>query len=110
MLEMFRARAEAVSAEVHRIGGSEEALAFVADLLLKEGVADEPGARAVWAAGPLVPGSHRDRLSARVPGLTFDVTREAAASSRIGVSEMEWGLADTGTVVQDATDPALRLV
>jgi L-lactate dehydrogenase complex protein LldG len=23
---------------------------------------------------------------------------------------MEWGLADTGTVVQDATDPALRLV
>ncbi len=110
MLEMFRARAEAVSAEVHRVGGSEEALAFVADLLLKEGVADEPGARAVWAAGPLVPESHRDRLSARVPGLTFDVTREAAASSRIGVSEMEWGLADTGTVVQDATDPALRLV
>ena len=42
----------------------------------------------------------------RVPGLTFDVSREAAAESRVGVSEMEWGLADTGTVVQDATDPA----
>ena len=37
------------------------------------------------------------------------MTREAAAESRVGVSEMEWGLADTGTVVQDATDPALRL-
>ena len=49
-------------------------------------------------------------LSSRVPGLTFDVTREAATESRVGVSEMEWGLADTGTVVQDATDPALRLV
>jgi L-lactate dehydrogenase complex protein LldG len=110
MLEMFRSRAEAVSAEVHRVAGGVEALAFVAGLLAKEGVADEPGARAVWAAGPLVPASERDRLAAAVPGLTFDVTREAAAESRVGVSEMEWGLADTGTVVQDATDPALRLV
>lgn len=109
MLEMFRARAEAVSAEVHRVGGSAEALAFVADLLEKEGVADQAGARAVWAKGPLVAGIDRDALAARLPGLTFDVTRAAAAESRVGVSEMEWGLADTGTVVQDATDPALRL-
>ncbi len=110
MLEQFRARAEAVSAEVHRVGGSTEALGFVAELLGKEGIADEPGARAVWAAGPLFAGADRDALAARISGLTFDVTREAAAESRVGVSEMEWGLADTGTVVQDATDPALRLV
>lgn len=110
MLEQFRARAEAVRAEVHRVGGSADALGFVADLLAKEGVADAPGSRAVWAAGPLVPEPDRDRLAAAVPGLTFDVTSEAAAESRVGVSEMEWGLADTGTVVQDATDPGLRLV
>lgn len=110
MLEMFRARAEAVSAEVHRVGGSAEALAFVEALLRNEGVADVPGARAVWAIGPLVAGIDRDALAARLPGLLFDVTREAAAESRIGVSEMEWGLADTGSVVQDATEPALRLV
>lgn len=64
----------------------------------------------MWAAGPLVSRSLAYALSSRVPGLTFDVTREAATESRVGVSEMEWGLADTGTVVQDATDPALRLV
>ena len=110
MFEAFRARAEAVSAEVHRVGGSAEALAFVAEVLAKEGVAAQAGARAVWAPGPLVAGIDRDALAARIPGLTFDVTREAAAESRVGVSEMEWGLADTGTVVQDATDPALRLV
>ena len=110
MYEMFRARAEAVSAEVHRVGGPGEALRFVEELLRKEGVAEAPGARAVWAAGPLAADLDRARLAERVPGLTFDVTREAAAASRVGVSEMEWGLADTGTVVQDATDPALRLV
>lgn len=109
MFEAFRARAEAVSAEVHRVGGSAEALAFVEELLRTEGVRNEAGARAVWARGPLVAGIDREALASRVPGLTFEVTREAAAGSRVGVSEMEWGLADTGTVVQDATDPALRL-
>jgi L-lactate dehydrogenase complex protein LldG len=110
MFDTFRARAEAVSAEVHRVGGRAETLLFVEELLRREGVADTPGARAVWAAGPLVTRANAAGLASRVPGLTFDVTREAAAASRVGVSEMEWGLADTGTVVQDATDPALRLV
>jgi L-lactate dehydrogenase complex protein LldG len=110
MFDTFRARAEAVSAEVHWVGGAAEALQFVEELLRGEGVADTPGLRAVWAAGPLVSRSQASALSSRVPGLTFDVTREAATESRVGVSEMEWGLADTGTVVQDATDPALRLV
>ena len=72
----------------------------VEELLGKEGVADAPGGRAVWAAGPLAGGIDRAGLAARFPGLTFEVTREAAAQSRVGVSEMEWGLADTGTVVQ----------
>jgi L-lactate dehydrogenase complex protein LldG len=110
MFDTFRTRAEAVSAEVHRVGGAAEALQFVEELLRREGVADTPGLKAVWAAGPLLSSSLASGFSSRVPGLNFDVTREAAAESRVGVSEMEWGLADTGTVVQDATDPALRLV
>ena len=39
-----------------------------------------PGARAVWSAGLLVSSSQADGLASRIPGLTFDVTREAAAS------------------------------
>ena len=110
MFDTFRTRAEAVSAEVHRVGGGAEALRFVEELLRSEGVSDAPGSRAVWAAGPLLSRTDTSGLAARLPGLTFDVTRESAAGARIGVSEMEWALADTGTVVQDATDPALRLV
>ena len=110
MIELFRSRAEAVSAEVHRFGASAEALRFVEELLLREGVADSPGSWAVWARGPLLAEGLERGLAARVPGLRFDVTRETAAGSRVGVSEMDWGLADTGTVVQDATDPAQRLV
>jgi L-lactate dehydrogenase complex protein LldG len=113
MYDAFRAKAEAVSAEVHRVPGPAEALGFVEELFRREGVCDAPGAYAVWAPGPLLSslaGPDRDAVAARVPGLFFDVTRERAAASRVGVSEMQWALADTGTVVQDATDAVQRLV
>ena len=49
------------------------------------------------------------RLARELPGLTFDVTRAAAAGSKVGVSELDWAVADTGTLAQDATDPRRRL-
>ncbi len=110
MFDLFKAKAEAVSAEVHRVRDPAAALSLVLALIEREGVADRPGARAVWCAGPLLDGLiERDALSRRVPGLSFDVTKERAAASRVGISEFDWALAVTGTLAQDATDPALRL-
>jgi len=51
----------------------------------------------------------RNRLR-EVPGLRFDVTRELAADARVGISEMTWALADTGTLAQDSTAIEQRLV
>lgn len=109
MFESFRARAEAVSAEVHRVESAAEALEFVVSLLGREGVGDAPGARAVWCEGAILRGLDPRALTARVPGLSFDVTRDRAADARVGVTEFDWALADTGTLAQDATDPRLRL-
>jgi len=50
------------------------------------------------------------RLAEQTPGLTFDVTRDAAEASKIGVSQMEWAIADTGTLVTDAAPVERRLV
>ena len=110
MLETFQARAEAVSAQVHRFAGKPEALDFVLDVLGKEGVADAPGRRAVWANGRLLDGVDRAAVAARRPGLRFDVTRETAAGARVGVSEMDFAIADTGTLVQVAAAVEQRLV
>jgi L-lactate dehydrogenase complex protein LldG len=111
MFDLFKAKAEAVSAVVHRASSPAAALALVLDVLEREGVADVPGSRAVWREGPILGGLvDRDALARRVPGLSFDVTKERAAASRVGVSEFGWALAVTGTLAQDATDPALRLV
>jgi L-lactate dehydrogenase complex protein LldG len=81
MYEQFKARAEAVSAEVHRFPDRAAALEFIRDF-----TGDAP---AVWAA----------------PGLT----REAAASAQFGITAMDCAVADTGTLVQDATAIEQRL-
>ncbi len=110
MFDLFRARAEAVGAEVRRVPTPAAAIDLAVEVLERERVEDAAGARAVWCGGPIL-GRHLDRgaLARRVPGLSFEVTRERAAESRVGVSEMEWAVAATGTVAQDASDPAARL-
>jgi L-lactate dehydrogenase complex protein LldG len=111
MLQLFKAKAEAVSAQVLQVPSPAAALDAVLDVLAKERVEDAPGARAVWCEGPILRGLlDRAALARRVPGLSFEVTKERAAASRVGVSEFGWALAATGTIAQDATDPRLRLV
>jgi len=110
MFETFRAKAQAVSAEVHRAPAGAQALDLVLAVLAREGVGEAPGERAVWCEGPILgPLVDRDALVRSFPGLSFEVTRERAATSRVGITEFDWGLAATGTLAQDATDPRLRL-
>ena len=109
-LEAFKTRAEAVSAEVHRFAAQQEALAFVLDFLREAGVSEAPECGAVWAAGSFLAGTPKEELSAQVPGLRFDVTQAASAASRVGISQLDWAIAGTGTLVQDATAVEKRLV
>jgi L-lactate dehydrogenase complex protein LldG len=110
IIESFKTRAEAVSAQVHRVATKKLALALVIRLLQQEGVADVPNSRAVWAACPMIGDAEKNLLQSEVPGLTFDVTRERAAAAKVGISQMDWALANTGTVVQCADAVDKRLV
>ena len=109
MFEQFAQRAQAVSAEVHRFEARTEALEFIGDFLRREGIADARGSRALWADCPFLAGIDRSRLET-CPGLSFQVTRDLAAEARFGISQLDWALADTGTLVQDATPVEQRLV
>jgi len=109
MLEKFKMRAEAVNAEVHHFPVRAEALDFIIRFLEKEGIADRPRCYAVWAACRFLDGLDRKQLSEKVPGLRFDVTREAAAESRIGITQMDWAIASTGSLAQDSTSVGQRL-
>jgi L-lactate dehydrogenase complex protein LldG len=108
--EAFKARAEGVSAEVHRCATKPEALAFIFAFLQKEGVGPGGNASAVWADCPFLRGMDKTALARQVPGLIFEVTRQAAADAKIGISQMDWAMASTGTLVQDAAAVEKRLV
>lgn len=45
-----------------------------------------------------------------MPGLTFDVTRGVSADAKVGISQLDWAIANTGTLVQDAAPVDQRLV
>lgn len=109
LYEQFKGRAEGVSAEVYRFATNSAALDFVIDFLRVEGVADTPAECALWAECSFLELVGRDALEG-VPGLKFDVTREAAAQARFGISQMEWALADTGSLAQNSTAIGQRLV
>jgi len=109
MFDQFKARAEAVGAEVHRFKSKDELLDFLKSFLAKEGVSDKENSYALWADSPLLKGIDKGKLSAEIPGLKFSVTRELAASSLVGITEMNYALADTGSLVADQTPVEDRL-
>jgi L-lactate dehydrogenase complex protein LldG len=103
MYEQFKSRAENVGAEIHRFKTKVEAFDFIITLLKKEEVIDASLSYAIWSDGPIMSEIDKTSLSNKVPGLRFDITRQTAADSLVGISEMGWALADTGTLVADQT-------
>ncbi|MDD2736429.1 MAG: lactate utilization protein [Desulfuromonadaceae bacterium] len=109
MYQQFKIRAEGVSAEVYHFVTKEAALDHVINFLQADGLADTSGALAVWAECSFLDGIDRDALR-KIAGLKFEVTRELAAQARFGISQMEWALADTGSLAQNSTAIEQRLV
>lgn len=109
MYEQFKTRAEGVSAEVHRFGTSTEALTFLVNFLRDEGVTDQEGQYCVVADSPFLGTIDKGELAA-ISGVFFEVSKERAAGAKVGISQIDWALADTGTLVQDATAADKRLV
>jgi L-lactate dehydrogenase complex protein LldG len=108
MFDTFKLRAEAVSAEVHRFPHKSAAIDFIVDYLQKAGVSPQSGA--LWADCPFLTGINKTKLADRVPGLSFEVTRERAADAKVGISQLDWAMASTGSLVQDAAPVERRLV
>jgi L-lactate dehydrogenase complex protein LldG len=109
MYDTFKAKAEAVGSEVHRFCTKAEALLFILDFLKKEEVKDEPGSYAVWVDGPVLTSVETNGLSKKNSGLKFEVTRRLAKDAKIGITQMDWGIANTGTMAQDSTAVVQRL-
>ncbi len=109
IFELFKSKAEMVSAEVHSFQTSNEALSFILNFLEKEGLAKTGGPTAVWANCPFLNSLDKKQLSSKIQGLGFEVNSTTAGEAKIGISQMDLAIADTGTLVQDATNAEQRL-
>ncbi|WP_321495086.1 lactate utilization protein [uncultured Desulfobacter sp.] len=109
MYDHFKSKAEGVSAEVFRFPGRGAAMDFIMGVIKQEQVSDTPGHYAVVAECPFFENVDKEVLN-QIPGLFFDISRERAGNASIGISQVDWALADTGTLVQDATSIDKRLV
>ncbi len=110
MFDKFKARAEAGGAEVIRFNPRSEASDFSLSFLKKEGVSCNGKSYALWSDSGFLKNADKKSLSEKIPGLKFEITREHAADSLVGISEMSYALADTGSLVADQTSVSERLV
>ena len=109
MYEQFKSRAEGVGSELHRFRTRGEAHNFICTFLQHERAVNASGTAAVWAPGSFLSSIDTSRLSADVPGLSFSISRQAAAEATVGITEMGWALADTGSLVADQSAVEQRL-
>jgi L-lactate dehydrogenase complex protein LldG len=109
ILDVFTKKAELANSEVHCFPDQEKALFFVLDFLKREGIADRIGSWAVWVDSPFLLGISKNELIEKVPGLKFTPSKDIAEQAKIGITEMDWAIADTGTLAQDATSIEQRL-
>ncbi len=103
----FKEKAEAINAEVHRFSKKEEAINFIIDFLKKEGAQD---AYYLWADSQFLNIENKKSISEKLSNLSFDISRELAANARIGISQMDFAIANTGTLMHDASQVEQRLV
>jgi len=109
LLEQFTRQAQAVGSECRLASDHRHVVEAVCSILMEEEVRDEPGRLAVWADNRLLGEAERQELSKRIPGVRFEVTREAAAQAAVGITWMEWGVAQTGTLLSNSAAAVHRL-
>jgi L-lactate dehydrogenase complex protein LldG len=110
MFESFKARAETSgNTEVKRFETTAQALGFIEAFLAQEEIKNEVGSYAVWAKSPILKMVDTSAMAEKFPGLSFNVTRELSKGAKIGITQLQWGLAETGSMAQDSTDVEQRL-
>jgi len=110
MLDQFTQQAAGVGAECRLAGDRSQAIDWIVSVLQREGVEDVTGCWAVWANDALMGEEERREILRRAPGVRFEVSRETAAQSLVGISQMDWGVAQTGTLLSNASAVDSRLV
>lgn len=108
MFELFKAKAEAINAEVHFFKSKTEALDFIKDFI-KQNSSEKISKSVVWCSSYFLDGIDMDSLQKELPQVEFDVNAQTANSAKIGINQVEFGIAETGSLVEISENIKKRL-
>lgn len=104
MFELFKQKAKAVSSEVIEVQSRQQALEEIKKIILQE-----TGSRldhAVWALGRRFT---KEEILNGIGEISLDLTKDIVARAIVGITEADFGIAETGTLSIDSTDVFTRL-
>jgi len=104
LYEAFKQKLEAVSGECYRVKSTGELLPLISDLLKRKNVKS-----VAYVDSPIIRQANLRALDQEFEVYSSD-HRNTAPLVDAGITEMQWGIAELGTMVQTAVDINERLV
>ncbi|MDI6864767.1 LutC/YkgG family protein [Thermodesulfovibrio yellowstonii] len=99
MFEKFKQKAEAINAELHLFKSKAEALEFIKDFI-KQNTSKAISKEVVWCDSIFLEGIDKDALQKELPQIEFNIDLNSASSARIGINQADFGIAETGSLVE----------
>lgn len=109
LYDLFKAKAEGVSGEIYSTADVNEAIEVIKKVVKELHGNGEKG-KVLWLKDELTKSIDLSTLEADLGPIYTDNFRENAPDGLVGISEVEFAIADTGTVCMDATDINKRLI
>lgn len=108
MFELFKKKAEAINGEVHFFKSKAEALEFIKDFI-RQNTPGQSSKSVVWYDSPFLEGVDKDALIREIPQIEFNIDLNSASSATIGINQVDYGVAETGSIVEISEQVKKRL-
>ncbi|MEJ5227585.1 lactate utilization protein [Thermodesulfovibrio sp.] len=108
MFELFKQKAEAINGEVHSFKSKAEALDFIKNFI-KENTSNQSSKSVVWCESPFLEGIDKDSLIEELPQIEFNIDLNSASSAKVGINQVDYGVAETGSLIEISEDVKRRL-
>lgn len=109
LFNLFKTKAEAVSAEIYTVEELNEAIDIIKKIVEELKDKGEQG-KVLWLKGELTANVDIPSLESDLGSIYQENFRDNAPDGLVGISEVDYAIADTGTVCMDATDINKRLI
>lgn len=108
MFELFKKKAEAINGEVHFFKSKAEALDFIKDFI-RQNTSNQSSKSVIWCDSPFLEGVDKDTLTKEIPQIEFNIDLNSASSAKIGINQVDYAVAETGSLIEISDNVKKRL-